>query len=181
MNLRSLASQSSRVEHQSVRAGSRRSLIGIVLVLIIAFPIASAASLWLEFVPASGPPGTEVRGHTVGESAVPNAADSSLRTYLSPPNEVSHDEDRIEIGVVQVDSAGNGSIDFVVPDVPPGKYRVHVLCRECASSSGGRNLLPAGTFEVVASTSINIGWIVALLVLAGLALATTRWVLSRSA
>lgn len=182
MNLRSLASQSSLVEYQPVRAGFRQSLAGIVVVLVtIAFPIASAASLWLEFVPASGPPGTEVQGHTVGEGAVPNAAGSSLLTYLSPLNEVPHDVDRIEIGVVRVDAAGNGSIDFVVPDVPPGNYGVQIRCRQCASSSGGRNLHPAGTFEVIASTSITIGWVVAVLVLAGLALATTRWVLSRSA
>ncbi|MGH9893397.1 MAG: hypothetical protein ACREA0_15690 [bacterium] len=83
-----------------------------------------------------------------------------------------------------IDQEGNGTLDFVVPELSPGWYDLMVLCVSCAPASGGRQLLPAGEFEVVTTaalpatngeSSVVVAAVAAVMLLGGIAVIARCW------
>src|SRR5947207_1390525 len=135
-----------------VRGLGALSLAGLALLLSAG---AAIAALFLVLDHDSGPPGTRVAGQTGGAGAFDTQVDP-LPTYLvsnDAANEVtsSNDSHLIKIGRLVVDSARNGRITFIVPEVDPGSYVVMVECPSCAQFSAGRTMLPVADFRVTAS------------------------------
>ncbi len=103
------------------------------------------ASLWLRMTPPSGVSGDAIEVRTIGDGAVRLAAGSTLALSLVPEGEGGSG---VTVGWLDVDDRGNASGRFVVPDTEAGTYSVVVECAVCASTSGGRSRLVAGTFRV---------------------------------
>jgi hypothetical protein len=109
-------------------------------------------SLFLEFTPSSAPAGTQVHARTPGNGDVVAAAGMTLDVFLAR-SDAGDPEDLLSgqlvaLGSLVVDAGGNGSLTATVPSVPPGRYQVVIACPPCASTSGGRSMLPAGVFRV---------------------------------
>lgn len=103
-------------------------------------------AFWFNLDPSSGPPGTTVAGRSVGQGSGTSAASTALPAYLVAQGE--HPESGTRLPDVIVDSAGNATVRFVVPNVPPGAYEVWVHCEPCGPTSGGRTDLPVAAFTV---------------------------------
>lgn len=103
-------------------------------------------AFWFNLDPSSGPPGTTVAGRSVGQGSGTSAASTALPAYLVAQGE--HPESGTRLPDVIVDSAGNVTVRFVVPNVPPGAYEVWVHCEPCGPTSGGRTDLPVASFTV---------------------------------
>jgi hypothetical protein len=54
----------------------------------------------------------------------------------------------VDIGQLMIDTSGNGSIRFVVPNLVPGGYVVMVHCPPCAEFNAGRVMLGLASFDV---------------------------------
>lgn len=115
----------------------------------------AAASLWLVFEPPAAAQGTPVRAHTVGAGAIsvvePGSSMQVFLVGLSIADQVSSPDDSrlVPVGNLVADTEGNGSLEFIVPNLPPGEYMSMVWCEPCAQFSAGRSLLPAGTLRVL--------------------------------
>jgi hypothetical protein len=142
---------------------SARNLPNWIWVLFVASVVllpdtSASASLWLELEPRKAPPLAVVHARTIGSGAVLAARDSQLDVYLAPVKAGQIDdplsEDLTPIGQMVVDSNGNGTIDFQVPQLPAGKYEVMLWCPPCAQYSAGRKLLGAGTFRVTEPVAV---------------------------
>jgi hypothetical protein len=80
---------------------------------------------------------------------VPRSA--RLQVYLAPAAEAgaiasARDPRLVRVGRLNLDQDGDGSLRFVVPDLPPGRYVTLTQCEPCARFSAGRALLPTGPF-----------------------------------
>jgi hypothetical protein len=126
--------------------------------LVLLPETSASASLWLEVEPRKAPPLGVVHARTIGSGAVLAATDSQLDVYLAPVKAGQIDdllsEDLTPIGQMVVDSNGDGTIDFQVPQLPAGKYEVILWCPPCAKYSAGRKLLVAGTFRVTEPAAV---------------------------
>jgi hypothetical protein len=126
--------------------------------LVLLPETSASASLWLEVEPRKAPPLAVVHARTIGSGAVLAATDSQLDVYLAPVKAGQIDdplsEDLTPIGQMVVDSNGDGTIDFQVPQLPAGKYQVILWCPPCAKYSAGRKLLAAGTFRVAEPAAV---------------------------
>jgi hypothetical protein len=128
------------------------SLAGIVAV-------AANAALSLTFSTTRAAPGAIVYVQTGGSGALAGIPTGGppLRVFLIPADEVSPnspdigvtwpgDSRLIGLGDLTVDGRGNGTLLFIVPDVPGGEYTTVTHCAACAPFSGGRELLATGPF-----------------------------------
>ena len=123
---------------------------GLILTLLLTTVV--SASLFLVLTEASGPAGTVVRGHTGGNQAFAQRV-SPLPTYFvgrAAADSVSRPDDvrLVRVGQLVVDLGGNGSITFVVPSLPPGRYALMVYCPSCAQHSAGRVMPPVADFTI---------------------------------
>lgn len=112
------------------------------------------ASLWFVFKPDSALPGEVVVGRTSGDGSMRGLPEGeTVPLFFVPPEDVDRvvnqsDQRLIQVGTA-INRAGNGRVRFQVPDVRAGMYSVLAYCRQCKEQSGGRTLLPAGSFEVL--------------------------------
>lgn len=143
-----------------VRGKMKRAWFLKVTLVLLSFslvhsPSESTASLWLSLDSKQGKPGLVVKGKTQGRGSV-SAVESGahlptffVRQNADPPVDNIDDPRLVRIGALVIDRGGNGTIRFVVPQVPSGEYEVVVFCADCAAYSAGRTLLPVGTFKVI--------------------------------
>jgi hypothetical protein len=124
-------------------------------VLVAAWAPAASAALFFTFSRTSASPGQPVTVRTAGDGALALIPSDSppLRVFLVRDDDIdaiaSPDDARlISLGELNVDSDGNGTLTFDVPDVPAGSYRTLVHCVGCAPHSAGREIAPTGPFEV---------------------------------
>jgi len=119
-------------------------------------PETATAALVVTLEPASGPPGIEVRGRTVGQAAFSAQVDplptSLVERTSAGAVKTPADPRLVEIGVLVVDPDGNGRITFRVPTLDPGDYAVMVFCEPCAPTSAGRTMLPVAGFRVTSQS-----------------------------
>ena len=132
-------------------SAARSITLAIVAALITAGSV--NAALFLVLAPESGPSGTEVAGRTGGEGAFASSVVGPLQTYFvdqADADGVSSPDDPalVDIGQLMIDTNGNGSIRFVVPDLAPGGYVVMVHCPQCAEFNAGRIMLGVASFDV---------------------------------
>jgi len=132
-------------------SAARSITLAIVAALITAGSV--HAALFLVLAPESGPSGTEVTGRTGGEGAFASSVVGPLQTYFvdqADADGVSSPDDPalVDIGQLMIDTSGNGSIRFVVPDLAPGGYEVVVHCPQCAEFNAGRIMLGVASFDV---------------------------------
>lgn len=141
----------------------------VFLAVLVCWMVAAAepglASVWLQFAPKQARPGVVVSARTVGRGALAVAAGAALPAFLAPidgADPLDEDDPRlIPLGLLDVDEDGNGAFTFRVPSLDEGRYGAWILCETCAPSSGGRRILPVGSFVVVDSvrTSSGSSWI----------------------
>lgn len=131
-------------------------LLGLTLLLVL--PCPAAASLYFAFDPASAPPGEPIVAHTIGDGAFGIKIRSTrLPAYLLPRGTKLEGQDlgrapSVSIGDIIVDSRGDGSISFVVPDLAAGEYQLVVHCEPCRQFGFTPTAdLTAGSFSVSAN------------------------------
>ena len=125
-------------------------IVGILMTWVVLLP--ALASLAIELEPASGPPGSEVVGRTIGSGAFPRTL-AERRFSLSVLDadtsiEGAEPEAFIPIGNLRVTPEGDGVTEFVIPEIPVGSYTLTIRCAPCAPFSAGRRLLPVGELFV---------------------------------
>ena len=128
------------------RMGGRRLALALLAFALVASATPAYAALWIEFEPPKGVPGTAVEGHTMGDGAFRPAPAHDLPAFIYP---TEGGDNRVPIGYLRVDRHGNGTLNFVVPDVPPSKYSILLICEECASYSSNMTEVLAGEFRVL--------------------------------
>jgi hypothetical protein len=116
------------------------------------------AALFLILAPESGPSGTEVVGRTGGEGAFASSVVGPLQTYFVDEADadgvISPDDPAlVDIGQLMIDTSGNGSIRFVVPNLAPGGYVIMVHCPRCTEFNAGRVMLGVASFDVTPNAS----------------------------
>lgn len=138
---------------------------GITLAVGVALLTAGtvSAALFLILAPGSGPPGVEVTGRTGGQGAFASAIVGPLQTYLvdeANADDVTSPDDPalVDVGQLMIDTSGNGSIRFVVPNLAPGGYVVMVNCPLCAEFNAGRVMLGLASFEVTPKAPDTAMW-----------------------
>ena len=99
-------------------------IVGILMTWVVLLP--ALASLAIELEPASGPPGSEVVGRTIGSGAFPRTL-AERRFSLSVLDadtsiEGAEPEAFIPIGNLRVTPEGDGVTEFVIPEIPVGSY-----------------------------------------------------------
>jgi len=124
----------------------------VFLQLALVLPGSSSASGFFVFSRTIAEPGERVVAETGGKGAFgAGLRGRTMPVFLVPADAVEHvrtGDDRLTpLGLMRVDPEGDGSLTFRVPNLPPGEYVTIVHCRACASSSGGRVLLPFGPFD----------------------------------
>lgn len=137
---------------------ARRTIFAAMLTLIAVLAAllrtqTAAAALWLIFEPSRAVPGATMQARTGGKGAFALVSQPSLPVFLiAKPiadSVTSRDDKRlIPIGNLVVDNQKNGTLSFIVPNIPSGDYESLMHCEECARSSAGRVMLPVGTFQV---------------------------------
>ena len=89
------------------------------------------------------------------------AAGTELPAFLAPSDgadPLDEDDPRLTpLGSLLVDEDGNGALTFRVPPLEEGRYSAWILCEACAASSGGRRILPVGSFVAVDSVLTSSG------------------------
>jgi hypothetical protein len=148
---------------------SRRRLFRLVtvggLVLASLMPASeAAASLWLVFSPASGPPGTTVVGRTGGQGSLVAIAPVRLPVFMALGERIAPDAEQetdlralasaalLRVGTLEAGADGNGVVSFRVPAVRSGTHGLFLWCPPCSQFSAGRKVLPVGEFQVTASS-----------------------------
>lgn len=108
-------------------------------------------ALFLVFSEPQAAPGARVSLQTGGNGALAGVSDESpqLDVYLVRAGQeaaiASVDDSRLVLlGRLEIDERGDGRLQFVVPDVPAGRYTTMTHCVPCAQFSAGRELLPTG-------------------------------------
>lgn len=141
----------------------RSAVLPVLALLVLALGALPAyAALWLELDPVAAPPGVTVQGRTGGDGAMPSAKGETLELYLIPEStQLWHrDEERgisrmvddvppgaTRLAPLVVDEEGNGTTEFVTPDVEPGAYVLVVSCPMCNFSSS-EHLATVAEFSV---------------------------------
>jgi hypothetical protein len=151
------------------------------LILSLLLTSVASASLFLVLTESRGPAGTVVRGHTGGNHAFAQQVPplpTSFVDQATAESVVSPDDVRlIRVGELVVDAAGNGTITFVVPSLPPGPYALMVYCPSCAQYSvpPGQMMARVADFTItpdppntaIARREVSLATIVGAILLAG--------------
>lgn len=105
-----------------------------------------------------GAPGRRIEARTGGQGAMGDI--KTMSAFLVPGNRVPDSQslhsrrDVFPLGRVVADTEGNGHLEFMVPEVQPGAYRIVVFCPACAAFSAGRNVLPVASFRIVPTSQL---------------------------
>jgi hypothetical protein len=134
-------------------SGLTKVVVVLSAVAVWLLPTPVSASLWIVLDRTSGPGGTVVHGRTLGSGSVTLATSRSLPLFLVKHDLASQiddpiDERLIRLGELVVDSSGDGTTSFTIPDVTPGQYDVFVHCEPCAPSSAGATMLFVADLKV---------------------------------
>ena len=133
--------------------GARRLGLLFLVLVLVATASPAHASLWIEFEPPRGAPGTLVEGHTMGDGAFQSGEARTMPAFIYP---TVGGDNRVPIGHVRIGPHGNGTLTFQVPDVPPGKYSILVICEECAPYSADMTEILVGELRVLGDGTRDI-------------------------